>query len=87
MALVKPKPTSAGRRSLVKVVSPELYKGAPYEPLLEKQSKNSGRNNNGRITVRHRGGDVLNMIRIEPHILPYCCLSMANVVTSSLQKA
>jgi large subunit ribosomal protein L2 len=64
MALVKPKPTSAGRRSLVKVVSPELYKGAPYEPLLEKQSKNSGRNNNGRITVRHRGGGAKQRYRI-----------------------
>ncbi len=64
MALVKPKPTSAGRRSLVKVVSPELYKGAPYEPLLEKQSKNSGRNNDGRITVRHRGGGAKQRYRI-----------------------
>ena len=64
MALVKPKPTSAGRRSQVKVVSPELYKGAPYEPLLEKQSKNSGRNNNGRITVRHRGGGAKQRYRI-----------------------
>ena len=56
MALVKPKPTSNGRRSMVKVVSPELHKGKPYTALLEKQSKNSGRNSNGRITVRHRGG-------------------------------
>ena len=64
MALVKPKPTSAGRRSQVKVVSPELYKGAPFEPLLEKQSKNSGRNNNGRITVRHRGGGAKQRYRI-----------------------
>ncbi len=56
MALINPKPTSAGRRSMIKVASPELYKGKPYEPLLEKQSKHSGRNNNGRITVRHRGG-------------------------------
>ena len=56
MALVNPKPTSAGRRSMVKVVSPELYKGKPYEPLLEKQNKNAGRNNHGRITIRHRGG-------------------------------
>jgi large subunit ribosomal protein L2 len=56
MPLVKPKPTSPGRRSMVKVVSPDLYKGGPYEPLLEKQSKKSGRNNQGRITVRHRGG-------------------------------
>ncbi|MEM6998603.1 MAG: 50S ribosomal protein L2 [Pseudomonadota bacterium] len=64
MALVKPKPTSAGRRSMIKVVSPELYKGKPYEPLLEKQSKRSGRNNNGRITVRHRGGGAKQRYRI-----------------------
>jgi len=56
MVLINPKPTSAGRRSMIKVVSPELYKGKPYEPLLEKQNKCAGRNNNGRITVRHRGG-------------------------------
>jgi large subunit ribosomal protein L2 len=56
MAIVKCKPTSAGRRHLVKVVNPELYKGKPYAPLLEKSSKTGGRNNNGRITVRHIGG-------------------------------
>ena len=56
MPLVKPKPTSPGLRGVVRVVNPELYKGDPYEPLLEKQSKSSGRNNAGRITVRHRGG-------------------------------
>lgn len=56
MALTKTKPTSAGRRFVVKVSTPELHKGAPYEPLLEKKNKNGGRNNNGRITTRHRGG-------------------------------
>ncbi|MFK8068266.1 MAG: 50S ribosomal protein L2 [Gammaproteobacteria bacterium] len=56
MALVKAKPTSPGRRGLVRVVTPDLHKGEPYRPLLEQQSKKSGRNNNGRITVRHRGG-------------------------------
>ncbi|MGG4606090.1 50S ribosomal protein L2 [Alcaligenaceae bacterium 429] len=56
MALVKVKPTSAGRRSMVKVVHSELHKGAPYAPLLEKKSRTAGRNNNGHITVRHRGG-------------------------------
>ncbi len=64
MALIKPKPTSAGRRGMVKVVTPDLYTGAPYEPLLEKQSKKSGRNNNGRITVRHRGGGAKQRYRI-----------------------
>ncbi|MDX1706083.1 50S ribosomal protein L2 [Pseudidiomarina sp.] len=56
MALVKCKPTSPGRRHLVKVVNEDLYKGKPYAPLLDKNSKNGGRNNNGRITVRHIGG-------------------------------
>ena len=56
MALVKVKPTSNGRRSLVKVVVKDLHKGAPYAPLLEKQSKTAGRNNSGRITMRHKGG-------------------------------
>ncbi len=56
MALVKVKPTSPGRRGVVKVVTPDLYKGKPHAPLLESQSRNAGRNNNGRITVRHQGG-------------------------------
>jgi large subunit ribosomal protein L2 len=56
MAIVKCKPTSAGRRFVVKVVNQELHQGAPYAPLLEKKSKSGGRNNNGRITTRHIGG-------------------------------
>lgn len=56
MALVKLKPTSPGRRGVVRPVSPDLHKGAPYKPLLEKQTRKAGRNNQGRITVRHRGG-------------------------------
>ena len=56
MALVKTKPTSAGRRHLVKVVNAELHTGKPHAALLEKKSKSGGRNNNGRITTRHIGG-------------------------------
>jgi len=56
MAIVKTKPTSAGRRHVVKIVGEELYKGRAYAPLLEKQSKSGGRNNHGRITTRHVGG-------------------------------
>ena len=56
MAIVKTKPTSAGRRFVVKVVSSDLHKGQPYEPLVEKKGKSGGRNNNGRITTRHVGG-------------------------------
>ncbi len=56
MPIVKRKPTSAGRRFVVSVVNPDLHKGSPYAPLLEKKSKSGGRNNNGRITTRHIGG-------------------------------
>ncbi len=56
MAVLTSKPTSPGRRHVVRVVTEGLHKGAPYKPLLEKQSKSGGRNNNGRITTRHIGG-------------------------------
>ena len=56
MAIIKMKPTSAGRRGMVRVVTEGLYKGAAYAPLLEKQSSTAGRNNNGHITTRHKGG-------------------------------
>lgn len=56
MALVKVKPTSAGRRAVVKVVNASLHKGAPVASLVEKQSRTAGRNNNGHITTRHKGG-------------------------------
>ncbi|OFZ73988.1 MAG: 50S ribosomal protein L2 [Betaproteobacteria bacterium RBG_16_64_9] len=56
MALVKVKPTSSGRRAMVKLVNPNLHKGKPFAPLLEKKIRGSGRNNAGRITIRHQGG-------------------------------
>jgi len=56
MAVVKAKPTSAGRRFVIKVVNPDLHKGEPYRPLLESQHRTGGRNNAGRITTRHQGG-------------------------------
>jgi large subunit ribosomal protein L2 len=56
MPLIKVKPTSPGRRALVKVVTPELHKGEPHWPLTTSQRRGSGRNNYGRITMRHQGG-------------------------------
>ena len=56
MPIVKVKPTSAGRRAVVKVVSPELHKGKPHAALVERQTRKAGRNNNGHITTRHQGG-------------------------------
>jgi len=56
MSLHKAKPTSPGRRFTVAVKTDGLYKGKPLGSLIDKKSKSGGRNNNGRITVRHRGG-------------------------------
>jgi len=55
MAIVKAKPTSPGRRFVIRVTT-DLHKGGAYRPLLEKQNKTGGRNNQGRITTRHQGG-------------------------------
>ncbi|MHB8847688.1 MAG: 50S ribosomal protein L2 [Burkholderiales bacterium] len=56
MALIKVKPTSPGRRAVVKVVTPGLHKGKPLAALVERKNKTAGRNSNGHITVRHMGG-------------------------------
>src|SRR5258708_14088563 len=56
MAIVKVKPTSPGRRAMVKGVNKDLHKGKPFAPLLDAQSTTAGRNNNGHITTRHKGG-------------------------------
>ena len=56
MAVIQIKPTSSGRRHMVKVTRDQLHKGDAYAPLLEPQFQKAGRNNNGHITVRHRGG-------------------------------
>jgi large subunit ribosomal protein L2 len=64
MPLVKVKPTSAGRRGYVKVVTPELHKGEPHWPLVEPQRRGSGRNNFGRVTMRHQGGGHKHHLRI-----------------------
>ena len=56
MPVIKCKPTSPGRRFVVKVVHPDLHKGAPFAALTTSKSKTGGRNNKGRITTRHVGG-------------------------------
>ena len=58
MTIVKVKPTSAGRRGMVKIVTPGLHKGKPVAALTESNKRGSGRNNNGHITTRHRGGGI-----------------------------
>src|ERR671921_2407649 len=56
MAVIKMKPTSPGHRGMVKISRDHLHKGEAYAPLLEPQFQKSGRNNNGHVTTRHKGG-------------------------------
>lgn len=64
MAIVNTKPTSAGRRFVVKVVNPDLHKGQPYAPLVETKKRKGGRNSAGRITTRHQGGGHKQLYRV-----------------------
>jgi large subunit ribosomal protein L2 len=56
MAIVKARPTSPGRRFVVRQVREGMHKGEPYKPLLAGIRKSGGRNNVGHITTRHVGG-------------------------------
>lgn len=56
MSLHKANPTSPGRRFTIAVKTPELHKGKPHSALVSKKARTGGRNNSGRITVRHQGG-------------------------------
>ena len=56
MAIKKYKPTTPGRRGMTVTDYSVLSKVAPERSLLEPMKKHSGRNNTGRITVRHQGG-------------------------------
>jgi large subunit ribosomal protein L2 len=56
MALKKYKPVTPGQRQLVLVDRKGLHKGGPVKKLTEGQKSFAGRNNDGRITVRWRGG-------------------------------
>jgi large subunit ribosomal protein L2 len=56
MAIVTSKPTSPGKRFVIKVVNEHLHKGKPHSALVVTKNKTGGRNNNGRQTCRHIGG-------------------------------
>ncbi|MBL4633216.1 MAG: 50S ribosomal protein L2 [Kofleriaceae bacterium] len=56
MAIQRYKPTSPGRRGMTSQDFSTITKGTPEKKLLEKKTSTGGRNNNGRITSRFRGG-------------------------------
>ena len=64
MAIVKSKPTSPGSRFVIRIKNDELHKGKPFSKLVAKRSKSGGRNNQGRITTRHIGGEHKQRYRI-----------------------
>ncbi len=64
MATKNYKPTSAGRRSRQVVDTSQLSKVRPEKSLTTTLSRNSGRNNSGKITVRHRSGGVKRLYRV-----------------------
>ena len=56
MAIRNMKPTTNGQRGMSRLVSDEITTSKPEKSLLEVNSKKAGRNNQGKITVRHQGG-------------------------------
>ncbi|MFN2461261.1 MAG: 50S ribosomal protein L2 [Candidatus Velthaea sp.] len=64
MPVKKYKPTSAGRRFMTTMDFSEISDKKPEKSLLEVKKKHSGRNNNGHITVRHKGGGWRKQYRI-----------------------
>lgn len=64
MTIIRCKPTSPGRRHVIKVLCANLSKKNPYRPLLQKKNKTGGRNSHGRITTRHIGGGHKKLYRI-----------------------
>jgi large subunit ribosomal protein L2 len=64
VAIKKYKPTSPGRRFVTAVAFDDITKTRPEKALLEPKREQAGRNNRGRITVRHRGGGHKQMYRV-----------------------
>lgn len=64
MALKTYRPTSPGRRGMTGSTFAEITKSKPEKSLLMPLKKNAGRNNQGRISVRHRGGGAKRRLRI-----------------------
>ena len=64
MAIRNYKPTTPGRRKMSALVNEEITTSTPEKSLTVTLKKNSGRNNQGKITVRHQGGGVKRKYRI-----------------------
>ena len=77
MAIKKYKPTTNGRRNMTSLDFAELTTDKPEKSLLAPLTKKAGRNNQGKITVRHQGADIsVNTV-----------LSISNVIKMAYQDA
>jgi ribosomal protein L2 len=70
MAVVKYNPTTPARRGMTSQDLSEVTAKKPLKSLLKSKKQNAGRNNTGRITVRHRGGGVKRHYRLMNYNLP-----------------
>ena len=73
MAVRKYKPTSNGRRNMSVLTFEEITTETPEKSLLAPLNKHAGRNNSGKITVRHQGGGVKRKYRIRLSLLLQGC--------------
>lgn len=64
MGIKKFKPTTNARRGMTQLDYSDITKTSPEKSLLESKTHTAGRNNSGRMTVRHRGGGNKNLYRV-----------------------
>ena len=83
MAIKKVKPTSHGRRAQTYSTYEEVTKKEPEKSLIKIISKSGGRNSNGRITCRHRGGGNKRFLRI----IDFNCILHVSKILASHQSA
>ena len=90
MAIRKIKPNTPGQRFMTVSTYEEITCTTPERSLMESLKSNAGRNNKGRITVRHRGGGAKRQYRIIPTVPQtslFCTMQTAKSVTSLLLTA
>lgn len=69
MPITQYNPTTPGRRGMTSQDLSEITTNKPLKSLIKSKKQNAGRNNTGRITVRHRGGGVKRHYRLVNHKL------------------
>ena len=71
MAIRNYKPTTPGRRKMSALVNEEITTNVPEKSLVVTIKKNGGRNNQGKITVRHHGGGEKRCMQLLIHLYPF----------------